>query len=127
MFWYIIILLIIILLFITFKTITESFDLSYNNEENFILKDYENIPITDKIYEDINELLEIIDMDDNNIINIINGNSGMGSQLTLYLQTSSYIHDRNSKIICLPHFSNNNKNFKYHNKEYNNSFFMYFK
>jgi hypothetical protein len=120
MLWYIIILLsIIIFIFIL-----------YDIEQNIVLKDYENIQISNKIYESINDLLyEIPEIytNDNIIINIVNGNSGMGSQLTIFSQYLYYFYEKNNKIICLPHFSDNNTNFKYHNDKYNQSFFLYFK
>jgi hypothetical protein len=44
------------------------------------------------------------------------------------MQNMYYFKDKvNTNVICLPHFSNNNTNFKYHNDKYNNSFFLYFK
>jgi hypothetical protein len=61
------------------------------------------------------------------LIFFMNGNSGFGSQLTLYTQYSLYLNKINPNIICLPHFSINNENFKYHDVNYNNSFFLYFK
>jgi len=68
-----------------------------------------------------------IKTDDNIIINIVNGGSGFGSQLTLIMQYISYFNELNNKIICLPQFNNNIGGFKYHDNNYNNSFFIYFK
>ena len=89
---------------------------------------YENIK-KENVYSDIESLI------DNNrnvsidecIIFCINGQSGFGSQLTLLTQYSLYLKKINPKIHCLGHFSINNSNFKYHDINHNNSFFLYFK
>jgi hypothetical protein len=133
-----IILLIILLISSMFllNTKLENFSIQYEIENTkFDLKDYENISITDKIYQDkiyqsIDDLINNnnhIKTDSNIIINIVNGGSGFGSQLNLFMQHSYYLKELNPNIICLPHFSNNNQQFKYHDKNYNNSFFMYYK
>jgi hypothetical protein len=110
---------------------SEEFSIDYNvKEPEFSLKDYENIPIgNQKVYENINELTKEVDLskDDKIIVNLTNYVSGFGSQLTLIMQTSSFLNNINSNIICLPHFSKNMEGFKYHNEKYNNSFFMYYK
>lgn len=130
----VILLLLLIVTYCTYVDIFklyENFNISYNNDKNVELKDYENIPINNnKIYENIESLIsenKNIKTDDNIIINIINGMSGMGSQLTIFIQTQYYFKEINEKIICLPHFSNNQYGFKYHDTKYNNSFFLYFK
>jgi hypothetical protein len=102
------------------------------NEPIYELKDYENIEIGDNtIYENVVELLDNnknIETGNNIILNVINGRSGFGSQLTLFMQVLHYFKNVvNPNVICLPHFSNNNDNFKYHDKKHNNSFFLYFK
>jgi len=129
----IIVLLIILILLSMYllNTRLENFSIQYEIENTkFDLKDYENIPITDKIYENIKDLInnnDEIKTGGNIIINIVNGNSGLGSQLTLFMQNSYQLKELNPKIICLPHFSVNTLQFKYHDKNYNNSFFMYYK
>ena len=89
---------------------------------------YENIK-ADIIYSDIQSLLNNIPdiYTDECIVFCLNGNSGFGSQLTLLTQYSLYIKKINPKIHILGHFSNNFNNFKYHDTNYNNSFFLYFK
>lgn len=115
----------------------------FYNKENFALqnddkepelkfKDYEEIPIGDNIvYNSVEDLINenpIILTDNNVIVNLVNNiDSGLGSQLTLIAQNMYYLKEKNEKIICLPHFSKNLTNFKYHNKNLINSFFMYFK
>lgn len=97
------------------------------------LKDYENFALdTNKyfVYSDIFHLLEEnpnIKTDDNVLIYLINRDAGFGSVLLSFISNFSYMKLINSNIICLPHFSKNGKEFKYHQKEYNNSFFLYFK
>jgi hypothetical protein len=94
------------------------------------LKDYENIAINDTVYENVENLINTnsnIKTDNNIIINIINGGSGFGSQLTIFMQILHYLKEVNPNIICLPHFSINISGFKYHENGYNNSFFLYYK
>lgn len=132
---YLFLLLIIffVILYFIQSTNYEYFSMRYElNEPTYELNDYENISIgNNKIYESVPELLnnnKNIETGDNIIVNIINGNSGFGSQLTLFMQTLHYFKNVvNPNIICLPHFSINADNFKYHNKKHNNSFFLYFK
>lgn len=63
-----------------------------------------------------------------NIIYFINSNTGFGSQITLYLYKSYYINKYiNDSIIILPLWINNGTNFKYHEKNIENSFYLYFK
>uniref|UniRef100_A0A6C0B2Q2 Uncharacterized protein n=1 Tax=viral metagenome TaxID=1070528 RepID=A0A6C0B2Q2_9ZZZZ len=115
-----------------FYLIKDCFALSQTvDETKRDLKDYENIPINDNIiYENVEKLInEISDIktDNNVIINIVNSDSGFGSQLTIFLQTLSFLKEVNPNIICLPHFSKNTTLFKYHDSNYNNSFFLYYK
>ena len=125
LFFVLIILLIIFLLFYNHNY--EKFILK-NNNSLFELKDYENVKINNEI-TDLSTVMNInnIDKVDNIIIHIVNGYSGFGSQLTLFMHMQSYINNINKNIICLPHFSLNSQNFKYHDDNYNNSFFIYFK
>ena len=103
------------------------FKLSYDNsvpEKNF--KDYENVKVG-SIFNRIGELLSVIHSEDGPIVvHLVNGNSGFGSQLTLFMQNLYYFHENYPNIICLPSFSQNADNFKYHESRYNNSFFLYF-
>jgi len=106
--------------------------MTYNGKEpEYKLNPYENIDISGlTIYHDINSLIsdnENIKTESNIIINLLNGTSGMGSQLSLIMQNMYYFKEMNPNIICLPHFSKNNDHFKYHNPKYFNSFFLYFK
>jgi hypothetical protein len=89
---------------------------------------YENIK-TDYVYSDLSNLLHKNPnlYTDECIIFCINGDTGFGSQLTLLSQYSLYLRKINPKIHCLGHFSNNSSNFKYHDTNYNNSFFLYFR
>jgi len=89
---------------------------------------YENIKPT-IIYNDIGSLLS------NNqnlyseevIIFLVNNDNGMGSNLTIIVNNSLYLKNINPKLHVLGHFSNNGYNFKYHDIQLNNSFFLYFK
>lgn len=110
----------------------DEFSLSQSvDETKKNLKDYENISINDnKIYENVEILINEISnirTDNNVIINIVNSDSGFGSQLTIIMQTLSFLKEMNPNIICLPHFSKNSQLFKYHDANYNNSFFLYYK
>ena len=89
---------------------------------------YENIK-PDFVYPNISILLNNNPniFTDECIVFCINGDSGFGSQLTLLTQYSLYLKKLNTKIHCLGHFSKNLNNFKYHDTNYNNSFFLYFK
>jgi hypothetical protein len=95
------------------------------------LDDYENVNIAGfQIFQNIPELIQSnpnIISDDNVLIHFINGVSGFGSQITIFMQILYYFNEVYPKVTCLPHFSNNNTNFKYHDKNYNNSFFLYYK
>lgn len=104
-----------------------NFKLSYDNsipEKN--LKDYENVKVG-SVFNGIYEIISVINSEDGPIIvHLVNGNSGFGSQLTLFMQHSYFFHENYPNIICLPSFSENVDNFKYHESRYNNSFFLYF-
>jgi len=127
----IVLVIVIILSMYLLNTRLEGLSVQYEIENTkFDLKDYENIPMTDRIYENVDDLInnnDQIKTGSNIIINIVNGDSGIGSQLTLFMQNSYYLKEINPNLICLPHFSVNNRHFKYHDKNYNNSFFMYYK
>lgn len=81
------------------------------------------------IYNDIGSLLS------NNqnlyseevIIFLINNDNGMGSNLTIIVNNLLYLKNINPKLHVLGHFSINGYNFKYHDIQLNNSFFLYFK
>ncbi len=95
------------------------------------MKDYENISKNNyHIYDNINNLITNnpdINTSNNIIIFLINWPHGFGSALTVFIQNMYYINNLNPNIITLPHFSQNNNNFKYSENNYNNSFFLYFK
>jgi hypothetical protein len=95
------------------------------------LKDYENLLSKDyNIYENINILIDKnpnILTDDNILIYLINWPCGFGSALTVYMSNQYYFNIINNKIICLPYFCINTHVFRYHDINYNNSFFLYFK
>ena len=78
------------------NTRLEGLSVQYEIENtNFDLKDYENIPITDRVYENIEDLIknnDDIKTASNIIVNIVNTDSGIGSQLTLFMQNSYYLH-----------------------------------
>jgi hypothetical protein len=93
---------------------------------------YENIEFKEyKIYYDIIDLFKNepkISTQKNTIIFMKNSMSGFGSQLTIFSQNSHYVYTHiNPNIICIPHYSENNKQFKYHDERFKNSFFIYFK
>jgi hypothetical protein len=125
---FLIIYIIVKLLLIKF---IEPFALKYINNDDIILKDYENFPVgNNKVYEDITILLNEnpnLNTEKKVIVYVLNTDTGFGSQLTIFSQHLQFLKEYNSNIICIPHFSINSKNFKYHNNKYNNSFFIYFK
>ena len=86
---------------------------------------YENIKPT-FVYSNLSQLLQSNPsiLREECIVFLINCSSGFGSQLTLFTQYSLCLKRRiNKNIHCLGHFSTNNLNFKYHDTNYNNSFF----
>ena len=94
------------------------------------LNEYENVKINDfPLYSSIHQLLEANPniASDNVVIHLVNGVSGFGSQLTLIMQHLYYFKEFYPNVICLPNFSKNNSHFKYHDTDYNNSFFLYYK
>jgi hypothetical protein len=92
---------------------------------NIELHDYENVP-TGVAFNCLNELTQFINTNDDIIIHFINGDSGFGSQLTIFMQCLYYFYEKYPNIICLPSFSKNTTSFKYHDCRFNNSFFFYF-
>lgn len=90
---------------------------------------YENYPVTGTVYKHVYDLL------DNNpnlshekaIIYLINWPYGFGSALSIYIENTAFLYSINKNLIVLPHYSNNSRNFKYHDADCNNSFFKYFK
>jgi len=91
--------------------------------ENIYFKNY-------KVYTDIIELYKNepqISNQDNTIIFMKNSMSGLGSQMTIFSNNSHYAYSKiNSNILYIPHYSENNPQFKYHDETYANSFFIYF-
>ena len=92
---------------------------------------WENISYRDyKVYKDIIELhknVPQITNQDNTIIFMKNSMSGLGSQMTIFTQNSHYAYSNiNSNILYIPHYSENNRQFKYHDENHANSFFIYF-
>jgi len=96
------------------------------------LTDIESLAPTDgdKIYSTIQELLDTIPSiksDEKCVVCLLNGESGFVNQLTVISQNMNYLQSLNSEIIVIPCFNKNNKNFKYAEEGYQNSFFLYFK
>jgi hypothetical protein len=83
------------------------------------------------VYHDVIELIKNVPQlieQENTIIFMKNTMSGMGSQLTIFSQNSHFVQTKiNKNIICIPHYSENNQQFKYHEETCINSFFLYFK
>jgi len=107
------------------NTINEGF-----NDTCELVYDYENYPKGDPVYSSIDDCLEKnpnIITDDNIILYLINWPNGFGSALTVFIQNSYYLHGLNNKLHILPMFSINSSNFKYHDTNYHNTFFKYFK
>lgn len=90
---------------------------------------YENHPINKHVYSCVYELLERHPnlQHETAIIYLINWSYGFGSALTIYIQNAIFLKRLNKNLIALPHYSNNTRNFKYHDEKLNNSFFKYFK
>jgi hypothetical protein len=101
------------------------------NIDDLKLLEYENYPIgKNKIYKDITELItnnHNILTDKNIIIYQLNWPCGMGSALTVFIENALYLEKINPNILSFPYFCLNTDTFKYHKKNLNNSFFMYFK
>jgi len=86
---------------------------------------YQNLKVTEVV--DFHELIRKPEIqNDEAVIFFINSSSGFGSQLTLLVQYSLFAKSINPKLHCLGYFSNNACGFKYCDKQYNNSFFLYF-
>lgn len=90
---------------------------------------YENYPINKHVYSCVCELLERHPnlQHETAIIYLINWSYGFGSALIMYIQNAIFLKRFNKNLIVLPHYSNNTRNFKYHDDTLNNSFFKYFK
>ena len=115
-------------MFINYLTL-DNYITSTSNEHFNDLLPFENVH-AENIFDSVNNLLEKnpdLLTSSNSIIYLINTPSGFGSVLTVFLQNTLYLLKKNPSLICLPHFSINNDNFKYHDESYNNSFFLYFK
>ena len=111
---------------------SDSYKLIYDDTKPiFKLDEYENVNISEyKVYLNVYNLIDEnpnIKNDNRVIIHLVNSTSGFGSQITLFMQNSHYFNEFYPNVICLPHFSKNNNNFKYHDNDYNNSFFLYYK
>jgi hypothetical protein len=93
------------------------------------MEPYENYPITGRVYEHAYDLLDRIPSikEEKAIIFLINWPYGFGSALTIHIQNAIFLNNINKELIVLPHYSNNSRNFKYHDKADYNSFFRYFK
>ena len=89
---------------------------------------YENVK-PDVIYNNVHELINSNPnvKEEECVVFFINGDSGFGSQLTLLTYYGIFLMNLNNNIHCLGHFSVNNSNFKYHDDNKINSFFMYFR
>ncbi len=92
-------------------------------------EDYTNYPVTGRVYESVYDLLDSHQnlMKEPAVIFLINWPYGFGSALTVQLQNEAFLNSINKNLIVLPHYSNNTRNFKYHDETDNNSFFKYFK
>jgi hypothetical protein len=91
---------------------------------------YENHPVNKRVYSNIYELLDNnpnLQKQETAIIYLINWPYGFGSALIIYIQNAIFLKRLNKNLIVIPHYSNNTRNFKYHDKTLNNSFFKYFK
>jgi hypothetical protein len=92
------------------------------------MTDYKNYPITGHVYEHAYDLLDHKPSikQEKAIIFLINWPYGFGSCLTIHIQNEIFLTSINKDLIVLPHYSNNSRNFKYHDKSDHNSFFRYF-
>lgn len=91
---------------------------------------YENYPVNKDVYSNIYELLDNnpnLQKQETAIIYLINWPYGFGSALIIYIQNAIFLKRLNKNLIVIPHYSNNTRNFKYHDETLNNSFFKYFK
>ena len=91
--------------------------------------EYDNYPITGQVYESVYHLLDNQPQlrSEKAVIFLINWPYGFGSALTIHIQNAVMLNNINKNLIVLPHYSNNTRNFKYHDETQNNSFFKYFK
>jgi hypothetical protein len=93
------------------------------------MENYENYPVTGHVYEHVYDLLEHNPSikEEKAIIFLVNWPYGFGSALTIHIQNEIFLNNINKNLTILPHYSNNSRNFKYHDKADHNSFFRYFK
>jgi len=93
------------------------------------MESYENYPVTGHVYEHVYDLLEHNPSikEEKAIIFLVNWPYGFGSALTIHIQNEIFLNNINKNLTILPHYSNNSRNFKYHDKADHNSFFRYFK
>lgn len=105
----------------------ERFDLAMALPE---LTDIENMPVgTNHVFDSVHDLIakhDIANADESTLIYLINWPYGFGSALSVFAQNACFLNELNPKLTVLPHFSHNSDHFKYHQPEYNNSFFLYF-
>jgi len=98
-------------------------------DDEIELMEYEDYPIKGRVYPNVYELVNAnptVKTDKKIIVFLTNWMYGFGSALTIYMQNALFLKDLNPNIIALPHYSNNTKNFKYHDERLNNSFFLYY-
>jgi len=90
---------------------------------------FENYPVTGHVYEHVYDLLtnQPNIQTEKAVIFLINWPYGFGSALIIHIQNAIFLTNLNKNLIVLPHYSNNTRNFKYHEINENNSFFTYFK
>ena len=93
------------------------------------MEKYENYPIHNPVYESIYDLLSNNPRINQEIalIFLINWPYGFGSALSVHIQNEEFLNNMNPNWTVIPHFSNNTRNFKYHDETRHNSFFLYFK
>ena len=72
-------------------TIDKNFKLSYKNiVPERKLKDYENVQVRNS-FNNIDELLSVINTNEHIIVHFINEDSGLGSQLTIFMQNLFFL------------------------------------
>lgn len=106
-------------------------DAAHSAIEKFV----ENITYDPKIpiYKNLQHLLAERKKElktETSILFFMNGDSGLGSQLTQFEHNAYYLYTYfNPNLYCYPYFYNNNDFFKYHDDRYGakNTFFMYFR
>lgn len=86
-----------------------------------------------QIYNNLQHLLSARKTElktETSILFFMNGDSGLGSQLTQFAQNSYFLYNHfNPNLYCYPYFYKNNSFFKYHEEKYGdkNTFFMFFR